>query len=425
MARGSPGVGLELSWNQPLTALQRNRYQPVAPRPATVTASAVSSRGHSRLPGGRRPDRSLYPVCVTESPTAGTTEADADVPRHRYTADLAGRIERTWQDNWQAWGTFNVPNPVGSLAPADGSAVPSDKVFILDMFPYPAARACTSATRWATSPPTLCPVLPHDRLQRAAHDGLRRVRPPRRAVRGADRHTPADHHRSQHRQHPAPAAPARPRPRRAQPSTTDVDYYRWTQWIFLQIYNAWYDPALEQRPARSPSWSTNSTPDKNSPRRPRWAAAVRGRARRRRRLPPRVPRGLPVNWCRAWARCWPTRRSPPTAAASAATSRSSKRLRQWMMRITAYADRLLDDLERLDWPDKVKAMQRNWIGRSTGAPALFAADGTDIEGSPRARHAVRRDLHGARARTPARRRDHRQRVATMTWTGGGRAVPPH
>ena len=56
-----------------------------------------------------------------------------------------------------------------------------------------------------------------------------------------------------------------------------------------------------------------------------------------------------------------------------------KRLRQWMMRITAYSDRLLDDLDVLDWPDKVKAMQRNWIGRSLGASVLFDADGTDIE----------------------------------------------
>ncbi len=59
-----------------------------------------------------------------------------------------------------------------------------------------------------------------------------------------------------------------------------------------------------------------------------------------------------------------------------------KRLRQWMMRITAYSDRLLDDLDVLDWPEKVKTMQRNWIGRSTGAAALFsatAADGTARE----------------------------------------------
>lgn len=56
-----------------------------------------------------------------------------------------------------------------------------------------------------------------------------------------------------------------------------------------------------------------------------------------------------------------------------------KRLRQWMMRITAYSDRLLDDLELLDWPEPVKAMQRNWIGRSTGAKALFAATKADGE----------------------------------------------
>ena len=56
-----------------------------------------------------------------------------------------------------------------------------------------------------------------------------------------------------------------------------------------------------------------------------------------------------------------------------------KRLRQWMMRITAYSDRLLDDLVVLDWPDKVKAMQRNWIGRSTGAEVLFGTDAGDIE----------------------------------------------
>lgn len=56
-----------------------------------------------------------------------------------------------------------------------------------------------------------------------------------------------------------------------------------------------------------------------------------------------------------------------------------KRLRQWMMRITAYSDRLLDDLDDLDWPDKVKAMQRNWIGRSTGAEVRFATEAGDIE----------------------------------------------
>jgi len=75
---------------------------------------------------------SRYPRGVTESPTAATGnsvghgETDPDVPPFRYTPELAGRIEHQWQDNWQQWGTFNVPNPVGSLAPADGSPVPTD-----------------------------------------------------------------------------------------------------------------------------------------------------------------------------------------------------------------------------------------------------------------------------------------------------------
>jgi leucyl-tRNA synthetase len=79
---------------------------------------------------------------VTESPTAPTDGPDdgGDVPQYRYTAALAGRIEGDWQGNWQRWGTFNVPNPVGSLAPTDGSAVPADKMFVQDMFPYPSGE---------------------------------------------------------------------------------------------------------------------------------------------------------------------------------------------------------------------------------------------------------------------------------------------
>jgi leucyl-tRNA synthetase len=63
-----------------------------------------------------------------------------DIPQHRYGAELAGELERTWQETWARLGTFHVPNPVGSLAPQDGSAVPADKMFVLDMFPYPSGE---------------------------------------------------------------------------------------------------------------------------------------------------------------------------------------------------------------------------------------------------------------------------------------------
>lgn len=61
----------------------------------------------------------------------------AELPRHRYTAQLAGQIERRWQQTWADRGTFHVPNPVGSLAPTDGTPIPADKMFVQDMFPYP------------------------------------------------------------------------------------------------------------------------------------------------------------------------------------------------------------------------------------------------------------------------------------------------
>ena len=81
------------------------------------------------------------PTAATGSPAiAGSGVADGDVPPFRYTAELAGRLEQQWQDNWQRWGTFDVPNPVGSLAPTDGSPVPRDKMFVQDMFPYPSGE---------------------------------------------------------------------------------------------------------------------------------------------------------------------------------------------------------------------------------------------------------------------------------------------
>ena len=80
---------------------------------------------------------------MTESPTtvpgqnSGAAQPDSDAPPYRYTAALAGRVESAWQENWAKLGTFNVPNPVGSLAPQDGTPVPDDKLFVQDMFPSP------------------------------------------------------------------------------------------------------------------------------------------------------------------------------------------------------------------------------------------------------------------------------------------------
>ena len=322
---------------------------------------------------------------MTDSPNAATNtgEADADVPPHRYTADLAGHIERQWQDNWQSRGTFNVPNPVGSLAPSDGSPVPEDKLFVQDMFPYPSGEGLHVG---------------HPLGYIATDVYARYFRMTGRNVLhalGFDSFgLPAEQYAVQTGTHPRTRTDANianfrrqlgrlglGHDQRRSFSTTDVDFYKWTQWIFLQIYNAWFDPAANKaRPISElvaefdsgtrtlddgRNWSALSTAER--------AAALDGY-----RLVYHAD--SLVNWCPGLG----TVLANEEVTADGRSERGNfpvfrKRLRQWMMRITAYSDRLLEDLDVLDWPDKVKAMQRNWIGRSTGASVLFASGDSDIE----------------------------------------------
>lgn len=322
---------------------------------------------------------------MTESPTAGP---DADAPRYRYTAGLAAGLERAWQDNWAQRGTFNVPNPVGSLAPADGSAVPEDKLFVQDMFPYPSGEGLHVG---------------HPLGYIATDVYARYYRMTGRNVLhalGFDSFgLPAEQYAVQTGTHPRTRTEANVVNFRRQLgrlglghdsrrsfSTTDVDFYKWTQWIFLQIYDAWFDTtANKARPiaeliAEFDSGARLLDDGRN------WAqlsAGERADVIDGYRLVYHAD--SMVNWCPGLG----TVLANEEVTSDGRSDRGNfpvfrKRLRQWMMRITAYSDRLLDDLESLDWPEKIKAMQRNWIGRSNGATALFAAttaDGaaTDIE----------------------------------------------
>ncbi len=322
---------------------------------------------------------------MTDSPSvAADGSVDGkEVPRHRYTAELASRIEADWQANWQQWGTFNVANPVGSLAPADPSAVPADKMFVQDMFPYPSGEGLHVG---------------HPLGYIATDVYARFFRMTGRNVLhafGFDSFgLPAEQYAVQTGTHPRTRTDANianfrrqlgrlglGHDQRRSFSTTDVDYYTWTQWIFLQIYNSWFDPGLNKARPTSEliaefdsgartlddgrSW-TNLTPEQR-------ADVVDGH-----RLVYQAD--SLVNWCPGLG----TVLANEEVTADGRSERGNfpvfrKRLRQWMMRITAYSDRLLDDLDVLDWPDKVKAMQRNWIGRSTGASVRFAVGGADIE----------------------------------------------
>jgi len=114
-------------------------------------------------------------------------------------------------------------------------------------------------------------------------------------------------------------------------STTDPDYYKWTQWIFLQLYKKGLAYMAE----------------------------------------------VPVNWCPALGTVLANEEVIDGKSERGGHPVIRVPMRQWMLRITAYADRLLEDLEELDWPENIKEMQRNWIGRSEGAEVDFAVDGHD------------------------------------------------
>ena len=358
----------------------------------------------------------LYPVGVTESPAAQSRvgpDADADTPQYRYTAELAGEIERAWQQTWARLGTFNVPNPVGSLAPADGGPVPDDKMFVQDMFPYPSGEGLHVG---------------HPLGYIATDVYARYFRMTGRNVLhalGFDSFgLPAEQYAVQTGTHPRTRTEANivnfrrqlgrlglGHDARRSFSTTDVEFYKWTQWIFLQIYNAWFDPAVNKaRPITELVAEFDSGARTLDDGR-QWSALSAGERADvidAYRLVYRAD--SMVNWCPGLG----TVLANEEVTSDGRSDRGNfpvfrKRLRQWMMRITAYSDRLLDDLDALDWPEKVKTMQRNWIGRSTGASALFRADHVRHRGVHHpARHVVRRHLSGAGARTrPGRPADGR------------------
>ena len=164
-------------------------------------------------------------------------------------------------------------------------------------------------------------------------------------------------------------------------STTDPEFYHWTQWIFLQIYNSWYDAAQDRaRPIAeleaefdSGARALDDGRDWNA-----LSASEKAAVLDDHRLV--YESNSLVNWCPGLG----TVLANEEVTADGRSERGNfpvyrKQLRQWMMRITAYADRLIDDLDVLDWPEKVKSMQRNWIGRSRGARVAFVAANERIE----------------------------------------------
>ena len=296
-----------------------------------------------------------------------------DSPAHRYTGALAQAIEARWQDRWDAEHTFEAPNPAGPLG--DPAAVAGrPKKFILDMFPYPSGAGLHMGHPLGFTATDM-----YARYQRATgHNVLYTM--------GFDAFgLPAEQYAVQTGTHPritteANVANMRRQLRRLGLShdqrrsidTTDPDYYRWTQWIFLQIFNAWFDPD-QKKARRIPELEAEFEAGTRQAITGDWAS-MSGPERRRELDQWRLAyvSNAPVNWCPGLG----TVVANEEVTADGRSDRGNypvfkRNMRQWMMRITTYADRLIDDLELLDWTDALKSMQRNWIGRSEGATVHF------------------------------------------------------
>ncbi|MEU5247973.1 leucine--tRNA ligase [Streptomyces asoensis] len=316
------------------------------------------------------------------SETNPAAAAPAEAAPHRYTAAMAAEIEARWQDFWDARGTYAAPNPEGDLA-GDPELVARPKKFIMDMFPYP-----SGAGLHVGHPLGYIATDVFARFQRmTGHNVLHTL--------GFDAFgLPAEQHAVQTGEHPRITTEAAINNMKSQLrrlglghdkrrsfATIDPEYYKWTQWIFLQIFNSWYDDeAGKARPIaelvarfesgeRAVPGHTRAWGELTAPERADVLSGFRLA----------YASDAPVNWCPGLG----TVLANEEVTADGRSERGNfpvfkAKLRQWNMRITAYADRLLDDLDALDWPEAIKLQQRNWIGRSEGARVDFPVDGERI-----------------------------------------------
>uniref|UniRef100_A0AAU3H1K9 Leucine--tRNA ligase n=1 Tax=Streptomyces sp. NBC_01401 TaxID=2903854 RepID=A0AAU3H1K9_9ACTN len=305
------------------------------------------------------------------------TAAEVAAP-HRYTAAMAADIEARWQDFWDAEGTYEAPNPTGDLA-GDPELAAKPKKFIMDMFPYPSGSGLHVG-----HPLGYIATDVYARHQRmTGHNVLHTL--------GFDAFgLPAEQYAVQTGTHPRASTEANMENMKTQLrrlglghdkrrsfATIDAEYYRWTQWIFLQIFNSWYDTEADRARPIAELVAQFESGERPVPGGGRWdelSTADRADILGHYRLA--YASDAPVNWAPGLG----TVLANEEVTADGRSERGNfpvfkSKLRQWNMRITAYADRLLDDLDGLDWPEAIKLQQRNWIGRSEGARVGFPVDG--------------------------------------------------
>ncbi|MDR2748735.1 MAG: leucine--tRNA ligase [Bifidobacteriaceae bacterium] len=312
-----------------------------------------------------------------------------EIPKFRYTAELANSIEAKWQKYWSENQTFQVSETV-ELETVNSKPTKTEKnpYFIMDMFPYPSGAGLHVG---------------HP-LGYVATDVVGRYK---RMTGNAVLHTlgfdafglPAEQYAIQTGQHPRITTEKNIENMREQLekmglahdktrsfATTDSDYVKWTQWIFLQIYNSYFDKDAKngegtlgaarpisdlikkfkagEAPLPDLEFINKNTKwdDLNNQQKEAVLSVYRLAYIKK----------SPVNWSPGLG----TVLANEEVTADGRSERGNfpvftKELSQWSMRITAYSKRLLDGLKTIDWPEKVKQMQTNWIGESCGAYINF------------------------------------------------------
>ena len=284
-------------------------------------------------------------------------------------------IEKKWQGYWKDQQTFRADND---------SAKP--KYYVLDMFPYPSGAGLHVGHPLGYIASDI--VARYQRLQ-----GRNVLHP-----MGFDSFgLPAEQYAIQTGQHPALTTEKNIETyiRQLQQlgfsydwerevRTSNPDYYKWTQWIFLKLFGSWYNLAtdraepiadLESHFAAHGSAGVRAAGD--DAERPAFTAqewaGLDEAARMARLLPYRLAyqQDTYVNWCPALGTVLSNDEVKDGLSERGGYPVERRLMPQWNLRITAYADRLLAGLDHLDWPDAVKEMQRNWIGRSVGAEVTF------------------------------------------------------
>ena len=310
---------------------------------------------------------------------------------NRYDADKAQEIELRWQQWWDEQGTYAQPNPGES-----GFDASKPKYFCMDMFPYPSGAGLhVGHPEGYTATDIICR---YKRMQ-----GFNVLHPMGWDAFGL----PAEQYAIQTGVHPEVTTKSAIDNFRRQLKrfgfcydwsrefgTIDEDYYRWTQWIFLKIYHSWFDPDADDGKGKARpinelilSFMSGGRTVKLNPNAAEYTGAGD--------LPDGTDAGpwetldnetrkavidsyrlaylsqQTVNWCPKLGTALANEEVKDGLSERGSFPVYRKPLRQWMFRITAYSDRLLDGLEDLEWPNSTKTQQAEWIGRSEGAEIGF------------------------------------------------------